>query len=447
MSSDSDDDSRARPRVRYRRASLAIGLALVLLFCSGALSAAAQEREAKLASEASRRVATSHELRVCADPNNLPFSNSRGEGFENALATLVARDLGKTVRYTWWPQRRGFIRNTLRARECDVVMGIPTSFELARATIPYYRSSYVFVTRRDRHLRIDSFDDARLRNLRIGLHVIGDDYSNPPPAQALAARGLARNVRGYMIYGAYSKPSPARDLIDAVANGDVDVAVAWGPLAGYFAGREAVPLDVTPVVSTGAFAAALPMAFDIAMGVRRDDVSLRELLERVINHRLPDIRRLLLSYGIPLLALGEPQAKESPPKPASAPAPTPTPASTPTPTLIERPVGPIPGGGVPPAIVSPYANDASALEAGRRLFGQFNCGGCHGEHGGGGMGPSLRDETWIYGHSPAQLFDSISQGRAHGMPAWGTRLPPQQIWILVAYVESLRTPREPRPPE
>src|SRR5689334_21831432 len=96
-------------------------------------------------------------LRVCADPNNLPFSNQREEGFENALAQLVAHELGRTVTYTWWPQRRGFIRNTLNARRCDVVMGIPSSFEPAQPTRPYYRSTYVFVTQSDRHLNIHSF--------------------------------------------------------------------------------------------------------------------------------------------------------------------------------------------------------------------------------------------------------------------------------------------------
>lgn len=111
------------------------------------------------------------------------------------------------------------------------------------------------------------------------------------------------------------------------------------------------------------------------------------------------------------------------------------------------PVGPVPGTGlVPPPVENPYAGDDTAAQAGKRLFAQFNCAGCHGDHGGGGMGPSLRDETWIYGNSPGQLFQSVSQGRAHGMPAWGTRLPPQEVWLLVSYVQSLRTPREPQPP-
>lgn len=249
-------------------------------------------------------VAGAAELRVCADPNNLPFSNRAEEGFENEIARLVAKDLGRTVSYTWWPQRRGFIRNTLRARKCDVVIGIPSSFELAQPTAPYYRSTYVFVTRRDRHLTIRSFDDPILARLKIGVHAIGDDYANVPPAQALAKRGLARNVVGYSIYGDYSKPDPPARLIDAVARGEVDVAIAWGPLAGYFARKEGVPLDLAPV-SPEVDLPFLPFVFDIAMGVRRGDDALRAALERVLTRRRPQITAVLRRYGVPLVEGGD----------------------------------------------------------------------------------------------------------------------------------------------
>jgi mxaJ protein len=135
-------------------------------------------------------------LRVCSDPNNLPFSNSRGEGFENKIAQLVARDLGTTVSYTWFAQRRGFVRNTLTAGKCDVIVGVPSSFELALTTRPYYRSTYVFVTRRDRRIDVTSLDDPRLRKLKIGVQIIGDDYASSPPAHALANRGIVGNVHG-----------------------------------------------------------------------------------------------------------------------------------------------------------------------------------------------------------------------------------------------------------
>src|SRR4051794_25389642 len=144
-------------------------------------------------------------LRVCADPNNLPFSNARGEGFENKLVDLVARDLGAKVQYTWWAQRRGYVRNTLKDRRCDLWPGVATQVEMLATTRPYYRSSYVFVTRADRNLEIASFDDPRLKQVKIGVQMIGDDASNTPPTHALARRGVIDNVRGYMLYGDYSK--------------------------------------------------------------------------------------------------------------------------------------------------------------------------------------------------------------------------------------------------
>src|SRR5690606_28353977 len=139
-----------------------------------------------------------------------------------ALVRLVADELNMAVEYTWWAQRRGFIRNTLRAGSCDVVPGIAASSEMVLATRPYYRSTYVFATRRDRALGIASLDDPTLRRLRIGVHVVGDDYTNTPPAHALANRGIVHNVRGYSVYGDYSQPNPPARLLDAVVDGDID---------------------------------------------------------------------------------------------------------------------------------------------------------------------------------------------------------------------------------
>ena len=237
-------------------------------------------------------------LRVCADPNNLPFSNARREGFENRIAALVARDLGSRLEYTWLPQRRGFIRNTLKAKRCDLVVGLPSAFELAATTAPYYRSSYVFVYRADRGLHITSFDDSTLRHVRIGVPLIGDDGANPPPAHALAARGITRNVRGYPVYGDYATDSPPARLIHAVASGEIDVAIAWGPLAGYFAPREGVPLRVVPV-SPQIDLPYLPFVFDIAMGVRRGETVFQASLDSVIVRERPAIDRILAQYGVP----------------------------------------------------------------------------------------------------------------------------------------------------
>jgi len=239
-------------------------------------------------------------LRVCADPNNLPFSNARGEGFENHIAALIARDLGERVEYTWWAQRRGFVRNTLNAGSCDLILGVPSGYGMVRTTRPYYRSTYVFVTRRDRHLHIASLDDPMLRTLRVGVHLIGDDYANSPAASSLARRGLTTNVIGYTVYGDYAKPNPPARLIDAVENKDVDVAVAWGPLAGYFARTSSIPVDLRPV--TPRQDGAMLYVFDIAMGVRRRDRTTWSALDREIGRLQPQIDSILSTYGVPLLA-------------------------------------------------------------------------------------------------------------------------------------------------
>ncbi len=282
------------------RTTLRIGTSVVVGACLSLSPLRAEQFARSVSSATMVMPADSSVLRVCADPNNLPFSNRQGQGFENVLARLVAGDLHRRVSYTWWPQRRGFIRNTLRTGACDVVMGLPSSFELVQPTQPYYRSTYVFVSRRRDHLRLTSFDDPRLKELRVGFHIIGDDYNNVPPAQALAARGIVANVSGYTIYGDYSLPSPPRALIDAVARGDIDVAIAWGPLAGYFARHQATRLDLMPV-SPQIDLPFLPMVFDISMGVRRGDTGLRDALDAVISRRRAQIRSVLTGFGVPLI--------------------------------------------------------------------------------------------------------------------------------------------------
>lgn len=239
-------------------------------------------------------------LRVCADPNNLPFSNRAQAGFENRLAELVARQLHRPLRYEWWAQRRGFLRNTLDAGRCDLVMGMPATADRILATAPYYTSTYVFLTRRSRGPPISSLDDPRLRRLRIGLHFIGDDYHNTPAAAALARRGIVRNLVGYSIYGDYSKPNPPADLVYAVARGDVDVAVVWGPFAGYFGPRTSVPLVSAPV-RPAVDGPGAEFAFPIAAGVRRGDTALRAAVDQVIASERGPIRALLATYGVPMV--------------------------------------------------------------------------------------------------------------------------------------------------
>jgi mxaJ protein len=247
----------------------------------------------------------SRELRVCADPNNLPFSNQREEGFENRLANLIATELGASVRYTWWPQRRGFIRNTLAAGKCDLVMGMTSGAERMLTTKPYYRSTYVFVFRKDRHLAVKSLDDPALHTLRIGVQLVGDDYANTPPVHALSRRGISGNLVGFSVFGDYSQENPPARIIDAVISRDVDLAVAWGPLAGYFAKRSPVALEIVPV-SPAVDPPGLRFTFDISLAVRTGDVALEQELEGVLQRKRSDIDRILKDYGVPLVPVDHP---------------------------------------------------------------------------------------------------------------------------------------------
>jgi mxaJ protein len=250
------------------------------------------------------------ELRVCADPNNLPFSNAAGEGFENKIISLIAEEIGAEVRYTWWAQRRGFLRNTLKAEACDLVPGLPANLEGVRTTAPYYRSSYVFVTRTDGP-DVQSFNDPVLRQAKIGVHLIGDDGSNTPPAHALSRRGIIDNVRGYMIYGDYTEPNPPARILEALAKREIDVAIVWGPLGGYFAEHGSVPLRVTSVrpIFDGP---QLPMVFDISMAVRKEDEALRQEIDAVLTRRRADVAAILAAYGVPRLDEGLKQVRRLP---------------------------------------------------------------------------------------------------------------------------------------
>lgn len=239
-------------------------------------------------------------LRVCSEPNNLPFSNKAGEGFENKIADLVARDLGDTVAYTYALQNDNFIKHTLDAHKCDVMIGVAAGMDEVDTTLPYYASNYAFVTRTNDKLNLSSLADPRLRGLKIGVHLIGDEAT--PPAIALGQEGIVNNVHGYMIYGDFAKPNPPARLIEAVENKDVDTAIVWGPLAGYFAKRSNTTLTVTPVTGTQRFA-PLQFRFAIAMGVRKGDTALRDKLNVVIAREEPTIRNILASYGVPLVEL------------------------------------------------------------------------------------------------------------------------------------------------
>jgi mxaJ protein len=240
-------------------------------------------------------------LRVCADPNNLPFSSRRAPGFENQIADILGRALGARVEYTWWPQRRGFVRNTLKAQSCDVVIGVPAGLGMARTTAPYYRSTFAFVSRADRRLAIHSLGDPRLRTLRIGVQLVGDDGANTPPVHALGRRGIVDNVVGYHVAGDYREDSPAADIVRAVVDRKIDVAIVWGPLAGGFAAHSDAALVVTPVDE--ASDAGLAMAFDIAVGVRKPDTALAGELDRALTAHRAEIDRVLTAWRVPRVAV------------------------------------------------------------------------------------------------------------------------------------------------
>jgi quinoprotein dehydrogenase-associated probable ABC transporter substrate-binding protein len=280
-------------------------LAVLLLLASALLIGAtagaqpgaqpASAARSSTAAAATPRVTT---LRVCADPDNLPFSNDKQEGFENKIAALLATELGASLEYTWWPQRRGFIRNTLRAKECDLLIGVPVGFDPVAATTPYYRSTYYFVTRRDRNLQLASLDDPQLRTLKIGVNVIGEDYRNTPPAHALGDRGIVV-AHGYDTF--YDDQRRPDDIIKAVVNGDIDVGVVWGPLAGYFAKQAPVALAMTALPDSDS-RSGLPFAYDISLGVRRSDKALKAQIESAVERRRGDIARILHDYNVPVLA-------------------------------------------------------------------------------------------------------------------------------------------------
>ena len=231
-------------------------------------------------------------LRVCADPNNLPFSNRAEQGLENRLAALLASDLGMKVEYVWWTQRKNFVGKSLDAGVCDAIMGVPAALDGVAVTRPYYRSIYVWLAKRDAKPVISSLYDERLGKLRIGVHVVDDAYA--PPGQLLAQNGLAANLVSFSLYGSAGEPNPPARLVEAVAHGKVDVGLAWGPLAGYFADES---LAITPVEPQRF--GMVPFAYDIAVAVRPGDEERRGKLDAAIGRQCAAIQALLREYKVP----------------------------------------------------------------------------------------------------------------------------------------------------
>ena len=233
-------------------------------------------------------------LHVCADPDNLPFSNRQEEGFENRIAALVAAELGIPHTYTWWPQRRGFLRGTLNARRCDVVIGMPVGHPMALTTSTYYSSPYVIVSRRQDDLHIASLNDPLFKQLRIGV------YRNSPIDFVLGRRGIVENVFGYSTFYDGRTNYPGK-IIEGVASGHIDVAIVWGPAAGYFVERQSEILRLAPIkVPALERNSEGGPVFAMSMGVRKTDERLRGVLETVLKAKKDEIRRILQDYGVPL---------------------------------------------------------------------------------------------------------------------------------------------------
>jgi mxaJ protein len=241
-------------------------------------------------------------LRVCADMDNLPFSNQKGEGYENKIAELIANAWNSKLEYTWWPIRRGYYR-MLNGTYCDVIIESPAGLDQAGSTKPYYRSGYAFVSRKGSGYEdINSLADPRLKKLKIGVNLfVSTDGEHSPPEMALSRYGVIGNLRGYNT--SYDENIRPEDIINGVANKDVDVAIVWGPMAGYFVKKASVPLVLTPIAAEKDSATGFPMQYDIGMAVRRQDKALRDSLQTLLDRRASDIQAILKGYGVPVIPL------------------------------------------------------------------------------------------------------------------------------------------------
>ena len=349
-------------------------------------------------------------LRVCGDPENLPFSNERLEGFENRIAAVVAAELGATPVYAWWPHQRGLVRNTIDAGTCDVIFGVPEGLDFVLWTEPYYRSSYVMAYRGDRGYDFRSLDAPELHELRIGVHV------NTPPEESLARRGLLDNVS---IYSLFFDPRGDRDrprkLLDDLVAGTLDIAVAWGPLAGWAATTSDAPLELVPLEDEP----GVPLSFDISMGVAKGNEELKDRLEAAIDRRRAEILAILEEYGVPVAPIGasgaaDPNAEAAPPaSAASAPAPA-------------------------PRRLNPFTGNADMAAEGRTLYFQVGCQGCHGGGGGGGMATSVIDDAWVFGSDDEALFRLIKgEMPDQTMPTVYSVLEDDEVWQILAFIRSV----------
>ncbi len=280
-----------RPSMRVGRASiLAVVLALGL-DVSSLVKANAQTGNDN--GSGSLELVDPNVFRACGDPRNMPFSNEKGEGFENKLAELFAAKLGKKLSYTYFPQATGFVRMTLGSFRCDVIMGFPQGDDQAQVTIPYYRTTYAFIFKPGTGLDgVTTIDDAKLKDKRIGI------VARTPPSTIMAVDGLLAHAKSYPLFIDTRADSSAQAMIDDLKKGDIDIGILWGPMAGYYAKQSDPPLTVVPLLKETLGA---PLMFRIGMAVRPSDQEWKRTLNRLIMENQDEINKLLISYNIPIL--------------------------------------------------------------------------------------------------------------------------------------------------
>ena len=347
-------------------------------------------------------------LRVCADPDNLPFSDKDGEGFENRIATLLAEDLGMKLEYFYWPHRRGFMRSTIKAKECDVLMGIPKGMDGFLVTRPYYRASYQFVSRVDRDLDITSLDDPRLKRLKIGVHTIGYDYNNSPAARSLGARGIV-GLTGYSTF--YTDENRPDAIIAALAEDKIDLAIVWGPIAGYFGKQSPVPLSLAPLPDVDQ-STRTPYAYDVVVGVRKTEKDLHARIDESLQRKKGQIDAILAEFNVPL---------------AQAPAAAASKEGAPS---------------LQQASTTAHGPDkllASPDEYQGWKWFHVYCFRCHGVDAmGSDLAPNLRKSVSSEGLVTHEVFvKTVLEGRQEkGMQSWKELLDPKQVEELYAYVKA-----------
>jgi mxaJ protein len=347
-------------------------------------------------------------FRVCADPDNLPFSDKEGQGFENRIATLVAEDLGMKLEYFYWPHRRGFMRSTIKAKECDVLMGIPKGMDGFLVTRPYYRSTYQFVSRVDRDLDITSLDDPRLKKLKIAVNTIGYDYNNSPAARSLGARGIV-GLTGFSTF--YTDENRPNGIIDAVAEDKIDLAIVWGPLAGYFAKQAPVPLSLAPLPDLDQ-STKTPYTFEVVVGVRKSEKDLQARIDESLERKKSEIAKILAEFNVPLARAPAGAAKEG------------------TPSLQQA------------STTTAHAPDKLLVSGdeyqGWKWFHVY-CFRCHGiDAMGSDLAPNLRKSVSSEGLITHELFlKTVLEGRQEkGMQSWRELLDDKQIDQVYQYIKA-----------